>query len=241
MNINYHYGKPNSLSYPDLLDISSTENLNSLKTSTLPMLQYWKNSTSKLRKYINEFKLTDSDFEFCLEYPTRSYKSNKSSMTDLMLISNDYKIAIEAKYTEVKHPYELISTWNKNTENRKSVLQHWKQIIENYSNGIDDELLNTIPYQFFHRVASSCFASPKQAITVYQIFYDNDTRDQSIEFCNLLKDSAKKINPKEELKIYLHLIETEMIKDENIKINNALQHLKDKEIFDFGSEKFERI
>jgi len=94
------------------------------------------------------------------EYPTPPKGGReKASITDLMILADNFKIAIEAKFTEyVGSKTEYIQQWLENGErsNRNLVLQYWKSLILPFSYGIkDDELLN-IEYQFFHRSASAC-------------------------------------------------------------------------------------
>ena len=90
-------------------------------------------------------------------------------MTDLMILCDDFKIAIEAKFTEyAKMKTDPIDKWKNNgdKENRLKGLNYWTSLISPFSNGFDNEALQQISYQFYHRTASACKDS-KRAFVVY--------------------------------------------------------------------------
>ena len=107
----------------------------------------------------------------------------KASMTDLMILSTDSAIAIEAKWTECESRYETIEEWENSgdTENHAKVLECWRSYINDYLNdkGCNSriaEVPKDIPYQLLHRVASACYTAmqnkKKTAIVVYHLFYN---------------------------------------------------------------------
>ena len=64
--------------------------------------------------------------KFCFEYPVPvNGGKGKASMTDLMILADNYAIAIEAKWTECKHKYEVIGDWENSGDavNHKKVLK----------------------------------------------------------------------------------------------------------------------
>ncbi len=122
-NYRLHFGDPKNNKYNTILDLLSHAKINSFRTSTIPLAQYWKKTDeglATLAKLLN-VKLDHADLMF--ECPTPSYENNRSSMTDLMIQSGEYKIAIEAKYTEyhkIKPEVETVKYWlgNHPSENK---------------------------------------------------------------------------------------------------------------------------
>ena len=188
----YHYGDPdNSNSWEYAASIfAAHESVNSKKTSSLPLVQFWKpNPKGGLSECAKTFlekcglTLNLEGSKFCFEYPVPvNSGKGKASMTDLMILADNYAIAIEAKWTECKRKYESIKNWEKSgdVENHKKVLNGWIAYINEY---LEDrgsnwkmkraESIKDIPYQLLHRVASACHvARKKKAIVVYHLFYD---------------------------------------------------------------------
>ncbi len=191
----YHYGNPdNSASWEYAASIfAAHESVNSKKTSSLPLVQFWKPNTKGLSECAKLFlekcgllsKLGEP--KFCFEYPVPvNGGKGKASMTDLMILADNYVIAIEAKWTECKHKYELIGDWENSgdAENHKKVLNGWIAYIDEYLKDRGSKLkmknaeaLKKIPYQLLHRVASACHAAKEgnkaTAVVVYHLFYDS--------------------------------------------------------------------
>ena len=152
------WGNPNKTNYNLILDYYSGTKINSIKTSSVPLAQYWKKTEKALKILSEKLQNRIDNVEIYFEYPTKSAGNNRSSMSDIMIISDEFKIAIEAKYTEYKKmKYQSIKDWKKETysDNREQVLNHWKKMIAPFSN-LDSSLIDEIPYQFFHRSASAC-------------------------------------------------------------------------------------
>ncbi len=192
----YYYGDPDkadSWEYAASI-FAAHESVNSKKTSSLPLVQFWKPSHSKgglsecAENFLKECGLTLNlrNSEFCFEYPVPANGGKgKASMTDLMIFADSYAIAIEAKWTECKHKYETIKEWEKtgNVENHKKVLNGWIAYINDYLKASGSnrkmkaaEAIEEIPYQLLHRVASACHAANERnkanAIVAYHLFYD---------------------------------------------------------------------
>ncbi len=138
---NYFFGNPDG-NFNQALDSLSHTKINSFKTSSIPLAGFWKPS-KELNTFFEQFKnktgfdLADSKkyFEYptdCLDEKGKRLPHSRSSMTDLMLINDSYKIAIEAKYTEYsKSNYELISEWNKeNADHKNAIKENWFNYIK---------------------------------------------------------------------------------------------------------------
>ncbi len=188
----FYYGNPNnSGSWEQAASIFAAHNsVNSERTSSLPLVQYWKpRENGKVsesgKKLLDQCELTlDDEATFCFEYPVPVNKDEggkgKASMTDLMITSSSHAIAIEAKWTEGKP--ETIEHWC-TSENRSKVLKGWFKYINDYI-GSDvlkiDEFCRygDIPYQMVHRIASACKTamekSGRKAVVIYQLFYDGE-------------------------------------------------------------------
>ena len=238
MKINgIYWGNPNLSSIDNVLDQFSGSKINSIKTSSVPLAQYWHKTEDALEELSKHLSIPLNNANLYFEYPTRSFGKNKSSMTDLMIISSEVKIAIEAKYTEyLKNKYELISSWysGKNkTENRKKVLDHWIDILEPFCQ-LDKGNIDKIPYQFLHRSASACYENNGNAVVLYQLFYDKETFSKLEDFISLLESSKKLINPNNRLRYLIHKIEIKNIS--SVDESDVFEMIKTKAIYKFGKK-----
>ena len=228
------WGNPKISDYDLILDYYSGTKINSIKTSSVPLAQYWKKPEKALKilsKYLN---IPIENTEIYFEYPTKSFGKNRSSMSDIMIISDRIKIAIEAKYTEYKKmKYQTIKDWKKegDSDNRDQVLNHWMKIIAPFSN-IESSSIDEIPYQFFHRTASACCENKNIACVLYQIFWDIETQEKLTKFLEYLKKSIKLIKPNNKLIYNIQKIRVNQIKD--IDKNYVFQKIKTDEIYKFG-------
>jgi len=95
--------------------------------STIPLLVLFKSEV-----WNNFGLIADSDKDnitYFFESETKVIKGKgRASCTDLMIISNDICIAVEAKRTEP--PQASVKKWLGNSENKKCVLEGWFKIIE---------------------------------------------------------------------------------------------------------------
>lgn len=244
MKTELRFGKPNSYDYDSLIDQFSGTKINSIKTSSVPLVQFWKETELRIQKMSNELELPLDNFQLCFEYPTPSKGKGKSSMTDLMIIANETKVAIEAKYTEYlkrNRKTELISSWkeNKNKENRKDVLQHWIDIIKPFSNSTELGSFDDIEYQFFHRTASACYKSTNPFV-IYQVFYDYAGEGDMNELISSLKTYIGKIKPKENLRFYIWKVNT-CLKHPDANIDNVFMLMKNTDIYSFISDELFEI
>ena len=112
----YHYGNPDkSNSWEYVVSIfAAHESVKSEKTSSLPLVQFWKpdlrfavprNKERCADGFIRACKIGDLAFdlrgaEFSFEYPVPVQRGRgKASMTDLMVTTEKFAMAIEAKWT----------------------------------------------------------------------------------------------------------------------------------------------
>lgn len=239
MEYTLKYKNKNVENYNELLDSFHDSDFNSIRTSTVPFLDYWKNYDSNINNVNNLLKINNSNLvSLDFEHKTPSVSSNRNSFTDLMIFfDKDIKIAIEAKYTEGKKGYEeTIHQWFDNSENRQNVLEHWKKIIQPFSNSILDlNKADEIQYQMLHRTASACYANMKKAVVLYQLFCDNN--NDNIKYKNELMKIKSWISPKDNLVFALHFIN--VVKNKSNVTKGFSNFLKHNNIYSFISEKFE--
>ena len=196
----YIYGNPNNESWNQVASIfAAHDSVHSAQTSSLPLVQFWQPAETGLEPRV-EALIKDCGLEpsvlnnakFCFEYPVsvQCGGRGKASMTDLMIITDNYAIALEAKWTECGKAYPSISKWletDKADTNRKKVLEGCIKYINEYLKdkggheiSLKDEGHRIIPYQLLHRVASACAVAKEKGMTatvIYQLFY-NDEREK---------------------------------------------------------------
>jgi hypothetical protein len=240
------FGRPNSYDFDTILDQFSGTKINSLRTSSVPLVQFWKDTNERLDDLFKKLNLKCDKPILCFEYPTRPQEGKgKSSMTDLMILCNDFKVAIEAKFTEYKKiELDLIDNWirrGKNEENRKKVLNYWTKLIKPFSKGYDNVSINQMSYQFYHRVASACYNADDTdtAIVVYQLFYDNKTVGFLEKYKSKLRDFVKILNFNDRIRFFIWEVEVK----QKIKVNKEIDpfiEMKSRDVYEFGkSEIFE--
>lgn len=196
---NYYYGTPHG-DEKLVLDILSQSEVKSFKTSSIPLTEFWLSRNAKLSKKLLDKIDPIIDFDSavkCFEYPVYATKNGKKigrpSMTDLMILTDKYSIAIEGKFTE--DLYETICKWlpKSGKSEKPNVLQSWYEYIESYcdyKSGDMEKIENTVVYQFLHRTASACYCATESntvPVVLYQLFYD-------------MKDSKSKQHQEEEAK-----------------------------------------
>ena len=257
---NYCFGLP-ECGYGEVLDFMSTTKVNSWKTSSLPLTDFSK-STNEKREQIEEkvANLRLSDSTLCFEYPTFPRKGGHlaglpfrrgASMTDIMIISDRYRIAIEGKYSEyIKDPAygPTVADWYKGHEKKGSIKndskKSWYSFIRDMRQVNNMKEVNTIPYQFLHRVASACFPCSNTRlipIVCYQLFYDNfnSTKEKMQKFERVLKEAY------ESLGLTLRFLIWEVEISNALKVRDQYKdsfeglflEMKNKEIFEFGESK----
>ena len=178
----------------DLIVNFNSKEFKSPLRSTIPLLQMYNFEPD------NSFGLIDTILEknikYIFEYETPVLKGQGSaSCTDLMIVSDNSCIAIEAKWTEP--PYQIIKNWLGESENKKLVLEGWVEIISEYCEiHLDSKILYDLPYQLIHRVASACLLNKSQSNIVYLIFELNKVKKNYYEqkLSSLSKIIGHKVN-----------------------------------------------
>jgi hypothetical protein len=243
MNVQIKFGKPGNYDYDMLLDQFGITKINSFKTSSIPLVQFWKDTEKRLTEVEANLHLQLNHPVLCFEYPTAPAQGKGgSSMTDLMILSDENKIAIEAKYTEYeKMPVETVAQWlqeGNSIENKEKVLQGWWSMIAPFRAGTSTP--DTMGYQFLHRTASAC-QNTKQAVVIYQLFYDNETLPFLAAYKKLLAGYVAMVNPNENLKFYTWEIETKLLVPDDIKEQKPFVIMKRKPVYEFGATVFAKL
>ncbi len=132
------------------------------------------------------------------EFPTEAIWNGEiignPSMTDIMILGSDFKIAVEGKMTEyVRYREKTILDWLNESERAKDVtLRHhllsaWINYIHKAGcTGIADygeffRDCTDVAYQFLHRTASACnkagIEKGMMPVLIYQLFFDANDRE----------------------------------------------------------------
>ena len=255
----YHYGNPEKQDWSHVADVfAAHESLNSERTSSLPLAQFWKEENLKdrvknLETICPGITILPAGSELYFEYGISvpdGYGRGKASMTDLMIISKQHAIAIEAKYTEVAKRYETIKSWLKKSSkaddnNRVKVLNGWLKYISEANcfaaNLKDSERVSQIknvPYQLVHRIASACAVANRMNVSpavIYQIFYDKETCKKAAKFAtNLLHSWINDLGLKSDFKFYAIGVPTYYKPQKVTKLNSLFLKMKTDAIYTFG-------
>ena len=232
----YIYGNP-GIEWKQVASIfAAHDSVHSEQTSSLPLVQFWQPKESELSQeaqvLIRDCGLEPSvldSAQFCFEYPVsvQCGGRGKASMTDLMIITDNYAIALEAKWKECGNAYPPISKWLETNNadirnNREKVLEGWIKYINDYlDNSINEQIdKSKIPYQMLHRIASACAVANKcnkaKAIVIYQLFYNGQTKGGTkasmLKFCEKLKAGYNELFSCKKLsKISFCIIQTEVV------------------------------
>ena len=236
----YYYGNPEkagSWEYAASI-FAAHESVKSKKTSSLPLVQFWKPNPSNgglselAENFLEEcgLPLNLRSSELCFEFPVPvNGGRGKASMTDLMILADNYAIAIEAKWTECKRKYETIKEWKESgdIDNHKKVLKGWIAYIDEYLKYRGSnrrmkvaEALDDVPYQLLHRVASACYAAKEEnktnAVVAYHLFFDTGKRGTESYMMNYANNLwtwfSAMFEPSDErdIPIAFHVISTEV-------------------------------
>lgn len=207
----FYYGKPDQTGlWEQVASIfAAHESLKSEKTSSLPLVEFWKRKGARtdfvhddlVEQFLRCCNIRKQEFDSAklyYEYPVpvnnKFGGKGKASMTDLMVVTTDHVIAIEAKWTECRRKYELVKDWNAaEDDNKEKVLSGWLAYINEFYDSKNVALNNRdVAYQFIHRVASACYLARElelKPMVVYQLFYDNTSSNSMRKFAdNLYKN-----------------------------------------------------
>lgn len=189
MGTKLYYKKSKIDSMNELIKNYSVNEFKSPFRSTIPLLILYKTQMNNCFGLLE--KSNESSVKYIFEFETSLQKGiGKSSYTDLMIEYTNTCIAIEAKRTEPK--YQTVLKWLGESDNKKSVLEGWINIIFNYTGvKFDFKSISDLPYQLVHRVASACSLNKSQTHVVYLGFDLNETktkyyRDSLMKFSEIL-------------------------------------------------------
>jgi hypothetical protein len=126
----FYLKRASHANYLDLLRAVPVATLPKASRSTVPLLDFWRDTEQRLNALGEAIGLNlakaDLHFGYAVSVPRGV---GKHSFTDLMLITSDAGVAIEAKFTEP--PYENVTTWlgPEGSVNRREVLAGWLGLI----------------------------------------------------------------------------------------------------------------
>ena len=227
----FYFGKPNKSSIFDIIDSFKPADFKSAKTSTLPLLEYWKKDSDRILYYNTSLKVKLSNPKICFEFPTASYSSNNPSYTDVCVFENKNGIFIEAKYQEKL--YDKVSNWYDKSYNKRYVLKHWLNRINGFlQKKIIIKEIEKLNYQMLHRISSACCDNFNEANIIYQIFVDNQ-----IDHVSIYRDELKKYKKlfdrkgyKRLIHLYLQKTNVRLIYD-NLKTDELIKTIRKKRLY----------
>ena len=155
----------------DAIQMFGEEEFQSPFRSTVPLLSWLINDQPMLNSVLHEMGIP-ANCNLHLEYQVVPQLGiGKPSHTDLMVISDDYALAVEAKWTEPR--YETVAAWLKGGSkplNRSNVMVGWLSLLQNHAKRqlfLDD--FSDVIYQMVHRAASACAVNKRPALA-YLLF-----------------------------------------------------------------------
>lgn len=246
--VNYYFGNGN---YKDVLACMATTKVNSYKTSSLPLAQFWNPANKELSRFLVkcnkeglDISLGNRYFEYptpCVDYKGEELLYSYPSMTDLMILNEAYQVAIEAKYTEYSEShYETIAEWlGEGLPHKKAIKQRWFDYITECGATNKTILDESIPYQFLHRTASACYkCENRKPVLIYQLFYDKENAKKKNEFVEQLEMWAHILGLTDKIRFMIIEVEIKNIDDVKLKYDGIRSDLflimrKVKEIYLF--------
>lgn len=232
--------------FTELINKYNLFEFNSPRRSTVPLLVFWKDIQNRIVDLFPMMNLNKPNYvTACFEYKTPVQKGRgKASFTDLMLISDDQAIAVEAKYTEP--PYEKVKDWldKPPSQNRQDVLSGWVELIQKtIGRDINEHCIKDMPYQMIHCTASACYPEGMNRAVIYQ-YFGNDGHIAGYYKNELIK-MCKLVGVTDKVKFYLFicpLIKTDRYKELEKRWDNGERNLGKEirtgllsnELLDFG-------
>ena len=139
--------------------------------STVPLLALFKDGAPRLTSLLAELGMPN-DASLHFEYRVDSPRGKgRPSQTDLMVLSGDRSLAIEAKWTEPR--YETVrerAGRDEDNQNRLQVIDGWIELVNRQANPAANFAgVSHCVYQMLHRAASAC-AAAKHPSLAYLVF-----------------------------------------------------------------------
>ena len=181
--------KGNELAGHDaLLDRYPDKEFNSPTRSTIPLLEYWRSPKQRMLELTAALGLpVPPRVQLNFEHTVRSPRGRgKASCTDLMAISPELAIAIEAKWTERR--CKVVGDWLGDSTNRAVVLRGWCDLLEQRgANPILEEKLRGLPYQMVHRAASACHQRNASSCWLVYLVFEITAKKRSEYLADLVQ------------------------------------------------------
>jgi hypothetical protein len=212
---NRHFGRPDPLTFADLLEAYPDSEFERLTRSTVPLLCYWKELEPPFNEVCQHIGCAPPEScDICFEYWVPAWGGNTPSYTDIMCVSAELGVAIEGKSTEGQ--YKTVGEWlgPHPTENKQNVLRHWLQWIGQKTGltveGMDFAPFDKVTYQMIHRTASACSLGANRTAVVYQVFKIGEWRALAEDYYQgALQALVDAIGAKGRLDILLHYVRAE--------------------------------
>jgi hypothetical protein len=155
----------------DALSKYAADEFESLHRSTVPLLSLLEHEQPVVSSLLRDLGIP-TGYNLHLEYKVKPPKCNdRASYTDLMVISGESALAVEAKWLEPR--YETVGKWlTKGSKplNRRDVLTGWLSVLQKHAmRELHMEDFSEAVYQMVHRAASAC-ATGKMPKLAYLVF-----------------------------------------------------------------------
>lgn len=177
--MNVHYDKEIISDIDKAVTVYGEKEFQSPTRSTVPLLSWIKHEQPMVSSLLRDIGIP-TDCNLHLEYSVAPQQGKGvASHTDIMVISGESSLAIEAKWTEPR--YETVGEWlekGSNPPNRRDVLTGWLGLLRQHAQcTLDVGDFSDIVYQMVHRAASACAAGvdPKMAYLVFKPSLDPRT------------------------------------------------------------------
>jgi len=167
-----YYDKTATATMDEALSRYAADEFESPCRSTVPLLSWLKHEQPKVSSLLRAMDMP-TGYNLHLEYRVKPPKcSGRASHTDLMVISGESSLAVEAKWTEPR--YETVGKWltkGSKPHNRREVLKGWLSLLQEHAqHTLQPEDFSDAVYQMVHRAASACKAGkiPRLAYLVFK-------------------------------------------------------------------------
>jgi len=179
--MNYHYDRKTISAIDETLPMYSKREFQSPSRSTVPLLSWLKHDEQMFHALLRELGMP-ADSSIHLEYTVKPPEGRGNfSHTDIMVISGDNALALEAKWTEPRH--DTVRDWlamGKKPDNRRSVMSGWLSLLQKHAKCalyVDD--FSEAVYQMVHRASSACAAGnkPRLAYLMFTPLPDGKSTD----------------------------------------------------------------
>lgn len=193
--MNFYYDKKVISDIDKAIPMYARKEFKSPYRSTVPSLSYLKHEITILDSLLRDLEMPEV-CDLHLEYKVPQKGRGNASHTDLMAISVESSLAVEAKWTERR--YETVGKWlEKGSDklNRRDVLTGWLDLLQKHAqHTLHLADFSDAVYQMVHRAASACSAGrdPRMAYIVFEPSPDPKTesmqtiRDDLTHLWNLL-------------------------------------------------------